>query len=143
MSLRLVGQATGGSNVPVDPETAIDDWAARAEQQAALTTELSERLLRAQASAESRGGEVVVTVDHSGGLARLRLSDRAMTLSASALGDLILATSQRAQANLAQQVSALVTGLYGADSETAAFVGGAYAEQFPEPDDEDEERDRR
>lgn len=127
----------------MDPEDAAADWAARVERQSALTTELSERLQQARASAESRGGEVVVTVDHSGGLADLRLSERAMRLSPSDLGETILATSRRAQATLAQQVADVVGSLYGAGSETAAFIGKTYSDQFPEPDDEGEERDRR
>jgi hypothetical protein len=108
-----------------------------------LTTELSERLQQATASAESRGGEAVVTVDHSGGLADLRLSDRAMRMTPRELAEIILATSRRAQAQLAQQVTDLVNGLYGSGSDTAAFIGRTYTAQFPEPGDHDEERGRR
>lgn len=127
----------------MEPEDAVADWAARVERQSALTMDLSERLQQARASAESRGGEVVVTVDHSGGLADLRLSERAMRLLPSALSEIILATSRRAQATLAQQVADVVASLYGAGSETAAFIGEAYSKQFPELDDVGEERDRR
>ena len=144
MSLKLGCQGGGnGGSVSMDPEDAIEDWAARVERQSTLTTELSERLQQAQASAESRDGEVRVTVDHSGGLADLRLAERAMRLSATDLSEIILATSRRAQAQLAKDVAELVSGLYGAGSQTAAFIGGTYAAQFPEPDDQDEERDRR
>lgn len=128
--------------MPIDPEAAIDDWAARADRQAALTAQLSERLKQARASAESRDGEVVVTVDHSGGLADLRLSPQAMRLSPAAMGEMILATNRRAQAKLAEQVNDLMGALYGAGSETASFIGRTYSEQFPEPPDEDEERHR-
>ncbi|GAB1688679.1 YbaB/EbfC family nucleoid-associated protein [Krasilnikovia sp. M28-CT-15] len=129
--------------MPLDPDDVVDDWARRIEQQTALTTELSERLQGSKASAESPGGEATVTVDHSGGLADLRLSARAMQLSPDELAEIILATSRRAQAKLAQQVTDLVSGLYGAGSETAAFIGGTYAAQFPEPDDQDEADTRR
>ena len=128
----------------MDPEDAIEDWAVRAERQAALTAELGERLQQQRASAESTGGEVDLTVDHSGGLAGLRLTDRAMRLAPDALAEMILATSRRAQAKLAERVSEMVGSIYGAGSETASWIGGAYAEQFPEPDeDDDEERARR
>ena len=60
--------------LPLDPEDAIAGWAQRIEQQTALTTELSERLQQATGSAESPGGKVAVTVDHSGGLPDLRLT---------------------------------------------------------------------
>jgi DNA-binding protein YbaB len=127
----------------MDPEDAIADWAARAELHASLSMELSERLQQAKASAESRDGEVSVTVDHSGGLADLRITERGIRLSADDLSEIILATSRRAQAQLAQAISELVSSLYGAESETASFIGGTYAAQFPQADDQDEERDRR
>jgi DNA-binding protein YbaB len=128
--------------VPYSPEDYLADWERRVEQQTALTAELSERMERTRATAESRGGEAVVTVDSSGGLAELRLTDRAMRLSADELAAVILDTSRRAQAKMAQQVSDLVSSMYGASSETAYFISNAYSRQFPEPP-EDEERDRR
>jgi hypothetical protein len=66
-----------------------------------------------------------------------------MRLSPTELGEVILATSRRAQAKLAQEVTDMVSGLYGSDSDTAAFIGGVYSEQFPEPDDEGGEDARR
>lgn len=104
-----------------------------------LTKELSQRMQRNTATVESRGGEAVVTVDYSGGLAALQLSYDAMRLTASSLASVILGTSRRAQAKMAQQMVDMVKGTYGSDSETAAFIGGAYSEQFPEQP-EDEER---
>lgn len=129
--------------MPLDPEDVIAYWAQRVERQTMLTTELSERLQQAKASAESPGGEALVTVDHSGGLANMRLSDRAMRMSPAQLAEIILVTSRRAQAELAQRVADVVKGLYGADSDTAAFIGGIYLEQFPEPEDGDQKRVRR
>jgi hypothetical protein len=128
--------------MPIDPEDMLADWEQRVEQQVALTTELSQAMEQSSASAESRGGEVVVKVGSSGGLTDLRIADRAMALPAAELAALIVETSQRAQASLAEQVNELVGQLYGLSSETAAFISGAYARQFPEPVDE-EERERR
>lgn len=129
--------------MPVDPEDLLVDWQQRAAQQAELSTELSRRMQEITAGAESPGGEVTTTVDHAGGLAGLRLSPAAMRLPADELAELILGTSRRAQAKLAARMADLVTGLYGADSPTAAFVAGTYAEQFPRPERDEEERDRR
>lgn len=129
--------------MPIDPEDAIAGWAQRVEQQTSRTTELSERLQQARASAESPGGEVVVTVDQSGGLADLRLGERAMRLPPTKLAEIILGTSRQAQATLARQVADVVSELYGSDSETAAFIGGVYTAQFPEQDEQGEERDPR
>ena len=87
------------------------------------------------------GRDNSATVDHSGGLADLRLSDRAMRLSATELAAIILHTSRQAQAAMPKQMGDMVRGLYGSDSDTAAFIANTYAEQFPEPPDE--ERDPR
>jgi hypothetical protein len=129
--------------VQLDPEEVITDWERRVEQQTALTTELSRRMQETTATAESRGGEAVVTVDHSGGLTGLRISDRAMRLTAAELAELILATSRRAQAEMARRMTELAQGIYGAGSETASFIAGAYTAQFPEPAGDDEDGDRR
>ncbi|MBL7258195.1 YbaB/EbfC family nucleoid-associated protein [Paractinoplanes lichenicola] len=129
--------------MPLDPEDFLVDWERKVEQQTAMTTELSRRMQDTRATAESRGGEAVVTVDQSGGLAALELTDRAMRLSPEELSRTILETSRRAQARLAEQMTEIVTGLYGAGSDTAAFIGGAYAEQFPTPPEDDDTEERR
>ena len=126
--------------MPLDPEEYLADWAQRAEQQTLLTTELSQRMQAMTAVAESPGGEAVVTVGSSGGLAELTLADHAMRKSPADLADLILSASREAQAKLARQITDLATGLYGADSETAAFIGGTYTAQFPEPTEDEERR---
>jgi hypothetical protein len=128
--------------VPVDPDDLLADWGRRAEQQATLTAELSERMQQTTATVEAHGGEAVVTVDSSGGLAALRLTERAMRLSAGELAEIILVTSRRAQATMAQEIAGVVADVYGAGSETASFITGAYTTQFPELP-EDEERARR
>ncbi|GAB2568668.1 hypothetical protein Aab01nite_44560 [Paractinoplanes abujensis] len=129
--------------MPLDPEDFLVDWERKVEQQTAMTTELSRRMQDTRAAAESRGGEVVVTVDQSGGLAALTLTDRALRLSPGELAELILETSRRAQARLAERMTELVTGIYGPGSDTANFIGGAYAEQFPPPPEDDETEERR
>ncbi len=128
--------------MPLDPEDIIADWERRAEQQVTLSTELSQQIQATVATVESDGGEAVVTVDHSGGMAGLRLTERAMRLSPADLAEIILTTSRRAQAKMAQQVVEVVHETYGSESDTASFIAGAYTTQFPEPIDDDE-RGRR
>jgi DNA-binding protein YbaB len=128
--------------VPRDPEEMLADWELRVQEQTTLTSELSERLERTTASVEATDGAATVTVDSSGGLTDLRISDEAMRLPARELASIILDTSRRAQAKMAQQMVDVVSGLYGAGSETASFIGGVYTERFPQPP-EDEERDGR
>jgi hypothetical protein len=128
--------------VPRDPEDLLADWERRINEQTTLTAELGQRIEQNSASVRSTGGEAVVTVDSSGGLAGLRLTDAAMHLPASELALIILDTNRRAQAKLARQMVDLVASVYGTDSDSASFIGGAYTERFPEQPD-DEERDRR
>jgi hypothetical protein len=120
----------------------VAGWEQRVEEQAALSAELSRRMQQASATVDSDDGAAAVTVDYSGGLADLRLTERAMRLSPGELAEVILATSRRAQAKMAQEMTAVVQGMYGSGSQTASFIAGAYAEQFPEPPDE-QERGRR
>lgn len=127
--------------MPLDPEDMLSDWERRAEQQTQLTMELSQRMQQNTATVESHGGEAVVTVDHTGGLAALQISDAAMRIPSNDLASVILATSRRAQAKMAQQMADLVKGMYGSDSATAAFITDTYTGQFPEQP-EDEERGR-
>jgi hypothetical protein len=128
--------------VPQDPEEILHDWQRRVEQQTTLTSELSRRLEENSASAESRDGEATVTVNSSGGMTGLRISERGMRLPATELASIILDTNRRAQARMARQMVEVVTRLYGAGSETASFIGGVYTGQFPQPPD-GEERDGR
>jgi DNA-binding protein YbaB len=121
----------------------LADWEYRIQQQAALTSELSQRLERGTASVEAADGVATVTVDSSGGMTELRIAERAMRLPADELASIILDTNRRAQAKMARQMADVVSDLYGAGSETASFIGGVYADRFPEPPDDDEERDRR
>jgi broad specificity phosphatase PhoE len=129
--------------VPVDSGDVLRDWQQRAEQQAEFSLELSRRMQETTATVESAGGEVVVTVDHSGGMTDLRLAGSAMRMSAGELAALILGTGRRAQAAMAGRMAELVKGMYGADSATTAFIAGTYAEQFPVQPDDDEKRGRR
>jgi DNA-binding protein YbaB len=128
--------------VPRDPEEMLADWEHRIQQQSALTSELSQRLEETSASVESTEGVATVTVDSSGGMTELRISEKAMRLPAAELASIILDTNRRAQAKMARQMVDVVSGLYGAGSETASFIGGVYTDRFPDPP-EDEERDRR
>jgi DNA-binding protein YbaB len=124
--------------------TTPDDWLRSFERQAQehveRATELSRRLQESSVTVESPRGEVRLTVDSTGGLSSLDFGREARDLPLDELAALVLRTSRRAQARLAETVSEAATRLYGGGSETAAFLGSTYAERFPQIDDEDEER---
>lgn len=125
-----------------DPEEDLADWTRRAEEQAALAAVLSQRIEQTTASFESDGGELVVTVDSSGGMSDLRLTARAMRLPPGRLASLILDSTRRAQARMAERVVDEVSTLYGPGSDTASFVGGVYTSRFPKPPASKERRQR-
>lgn len=97
-----------------------------------LGAEFGRQTEAATASASSDGGEATVTVDSTGGMTGLYLSEHAMRLTADELASIILDTSGRAQAKMAKQMVDLVNDIYGPESPTASFVSGAYLRQFPQ-----------
>ncbi|MEU4424628.1 YbaB/EbfC family nucleoid-associated protein [Actinoplanes sp. NPDC024001] len=123
-----------------DPENLLGDWERRVREQTELTTELSRRMQEAEASETSPDGEVHLTVDHTGSLSGLQLTDRAMHLPADDLAHLILNSSRRAQARMAQQMAEVARTLYGSGSPTTALIADAYRSQFPAAAGEEGER---
>ncbi|RZU48483.1 YbaB/EbfC DNA-binding family protein [Krasilnikovia cinnamomea] len=120
--------------------TMPDDWIRtfelRAQEQAARAHELSRQLQERSVTVASADGEVRLTVDSAGGLAGLEFGRGASELSLEDLAALVLQTSRRAQARLAESMSEAVAQVFGQGSETASFVSQAYAERFPRPDDD-------
>lgn len=125
--------------------TTPDDWLRtferQAQEQVERATELSRRLQQSTVTLSSAHGEVRLTVDSSGGLTALDFGRDAADLPLDELAALVLRTSRRAQARLAETVSEAAAQLYGNGSETAAFLGSTYNDRFPRSDeDEDEEK---
>jgi DNA-binding protein YbaB len=126
--------------MPLDPIDLMTSFGARVEEQKQRALQLSAELEAADVAVRSDGGEVTVRVDSAGGLADLVFHSAAEALSRDELARLVLATSRRAQAMLAEKVGDLVSSLYGEGSGTAAFVVDAYASRYPQPPKEDSEK---
>ena len=101
---------------------------------------LSRRLEQSSTVVESRGGEVRVAVDSTGGLSALQFGSTARDVPLDRLADLVLTTSRQAQARLADSLGELAAQLYGPGSSTATFISQTYAERFPAPDDDGDQR---
>lgn len=127
--------------------TTPDDWIRslelQAKEQVERSLELSRRLQGHAVSSSSPAGEVRLTVDSSGGLAGLRFGAGARELPMDECASLIVQTSRRAQADLARSMSEVASEVFGRGSQTAAFVGAAYAERFPEPVEDQGDEGRR
>ena len=124
----------------LDPDEVVRSLEAHVEAQTQRALQLSAELESAEVSVRSPNGEVTVRVNSAGGLAGLEFHAGSDALSRNELAELVLATSRKAQARLAQRVGELVSGMYGASSSTTAFVTEAYTKKYPEPDDESETR---
>jgi DNA-binding protein YbaB len=116
-------------NKPVHPgQPEIADIAARAQ-------EAKERLQQVAATATSRDGAATVTVNVSGALQQLVFGPKADQMSRGELAASVLATAHRAQAQAAQQLTAVMAPLIGGDSDAMKFL----EEQIPTPDVPEEE----
>jgi len=124
----------------LNPEDALRSFELRAEAQVQRTLHLSAELEAAEVTVRSPGGEVTVRVNSAGGLADLRFHPESDRLSRDDLARLVLTTSRRAQAKLAERVAELTASLYGTGSGTAAFVSQAYASRYPPPEEDSETR---
>ncbi len=110
-------------------ERRIDEQLDRAERLKAAMDEV-------RVTARSRQGDLQVTVDSTGALTGLRLSQEALRRSPQELAGEILGVTRCAQVSLADRMRQVTAEVLGRDSETARFVADAYAEQFaPGPQD--------
>jgi DNA-binding protein YbaB len=98
---------------------------------------------RVRVTAHGGDGAVEVTIDSTGGLVDLHLTEAGLRLGAAALAAEILATARRAQAQLPEVMSQTMASVLGPGSDTARFVTETYAERFPAPPDDADERTRR
>jgi len=116
-----------------DADQMLRDFERRIDDQLVQADRVRTELEAVRATAHGHDGAVEVTVDSSGALADLHLTTAALRLRPEELSGEILATARRAQAQLAERMSALINGILGPDSETARFVSDTYQERFPPP----------
>jgi hypothetical protein len=108
----------------------IDDWQSSIEDRAARAKALSERVTGLRASARSRDGLVVVTVDSTGAIVDLRLDEQTRDRPAADTAHAILTVMRAAQANLAPLVRQAATEELGADDPTAKAIVTSYSRRF-------------
>ncbi|SDG21050.1 YbaB/EbfC DNA-binding family protein [Lentzea fradiae] len=121
----------GGS--PEQVERQIEDWAQQAEQKAQRYQQMSAAVSAVSATESSPDGVVKVTVNASGAMSALELTDRIREQSGSAVAAQIMACVQRAQAKLAGQVAAAMQATIGDEQSTIDTVVSGYEQRFPEP----------
>lgn len=121
----------GGS--PEQVERQLEEWAQQAEQKAERYQEMGAAVSAVSTTETSPDGVVTVTVNASGAVSALELTDRIREQSGSAVAAQIMACIQRAQAKLAAQVAAAMQATIGDEQSTIDTVVSSYEQRFPEP----------
>ncbi|NUT46634.1 MAG: YbaB/EbfC family nucleoid-associated protein [Saccharothrix sp.] len=116
---------------PPRTEQEIARWAAQVGALAERFRALERDLGSVAVTETSHDGVVRVTVDASGVLRHLELSDRTREFSGRTLSAHVLATLRRAQARIADEVSRLAADVAAEDPAGAAAVVAGYRRQFP------------
>ena len=119
----------------------LDAQIAAAEAKLQRAKELETKVQNLKGRASSRRGEVSVTVDSSGGLSDLKLTDAATALTASDLAGLILETFHKAHRKVTESYVDMVNDEFGKDSPTArAAADEAWGRVTTDVDDEDDNK---
>jgi DNA-binding protein YbaB len=117
-------------------ELEVRRWAAAVEAKAQRYQEMQAQVGQVTATESSPDGVVQVTVESSGLVTDLRISDRSQDMPGSRLAALVLATMRRAQARITDQVADVLRHTIGDDPATVDSMVASYRQRFPEPEPE-------
>jgi DNA-binding protein YbaB len=132
---------TGSMFAGATPEQAsqrVEEWAQQFAAKAERYQEMQAQVARLSSTEASPDGAVRVTVDASGVVTGLELSERAMQLRPQQLAAQILDVMRRAQSRLTGQVAEVMQQTVGEDQATVQSVVASYQQRFPEPPPEPE-----
>lgn len=139
----------------LDPEGARDRlaaWKGKIDRLAADTLAMSDRLRELRVSASDPGGLAEVTVDSTGALVDLRLTDRIQRTSPETVSRAVLATLGLARQQLADRSQEVIADTVGANSPAGRAIAERVGQQLrggPAPErpapavDDDEGFDNR
>ncbi|WP_188316788.1 YbaB/EbfC family nucleoid-associated protein [Solihabitans fulvus] len=118
-------------NGPEDVERLVDQWSARVAERARQFQVVQQGVSSVVVSEEAAGGAIRVTVDSSGNVRDIALSEDIQRMSASTVAQQIMGCIKRAQAQLAGRVQGIMAEVAPGDPEAAAAVVGNYQQKFP------------
>lgn len=134
----------------LDPDGArerLAAWKGRIDELAAHTQAMGERLKDLRVTARDPGGMGEVTVDSTGAVVDLELTEQIQRSAPSAVAQAILATIRSARATLAQRSQEVIAETMGAESTTGRAIAEKLGRQFggepAERSDDDEHFDSR
>ncbi|HEV2782708.1 MAG TPA: YbaB/EbfC family nucleoid-associated protein [Actinophytocola sp.] len=139
----------------LDPDGARERllaWKGRIDKLAADTQEMSDRLQSVRVSASDPTGLAEVTVDSTGGLVDLRLTDRIHRVAPDVVARTIMATIGEARSKVADRSQEIIAETVGTESPAAREIaervgrqlrGGPAPQRATGPGDEEEDFDTR
>ena len=128
-----------------DPEAAnrlIDNWESSLKERAAQAKSFADQGAGVTVTARDPDGIVEVTVDSTGAVTALNLSERIRKQPAVEVADLILATMRKAQAQLSRRMAEVAAETMGGDSDVTRAVVASYEKRFPATPPEEQNHGR-
>lgn len=124
------GTLFGGN--PDDTVRSLDEIARKARERHQRFAVVREQVQGVAVTEQSPDGAVRVTVQSSGALTDLVLSDKVRQMNPNRLASHVLSCVQRAQGRLADRVQAIVDGA-APDDETGRRIVESFRDRFPQP----------
>jgi hypothetical protein len=145
----MSADVAGGGGV-LDPDSAMDRlaaWKDRIDKLAADTKAMSDRLQELRVTAKDDNGLAVVTVDSTGALVDLSLSERIQRVAPQVVASTIMDTIGRARQAVADRSQEIIADTVGTESPAARAIAERVGRQLRglDPDDAamDDDRGRR
>ncbi|ONI81462.1 hypothetical protein ALI144C_19205 [Actinosynnema sp. ALI-1.44] len=138
---------TGGILDPDAARERVAAWKGRIDKLAADTQAMSDRLQQVRVTASDPGGLAEVTVDSTGALVDLRLTERIQRTAPDTVAQAVMSLLQQARREVADQSQEVIAETMGPDSAAgqaiAERVGRHLRGTPPQAADEDEDFDPR
>lgn len=120
-------------NGSLSSSAGIDQWVAQARAKAERYQQMSAQAGQVSVTESSKDGLVTVTIDSSGNVTDLRITDRVREMSGTEVAAEVLLTMRRAQAKLPEKLAEVMAATIGDDGTTVDTIVGNYRAKFPEP----------
>ena len=120
-------------NGSLSSSAGVDQWVAQARAKAERYQEMRAQAGHVSVTESSKDGMVTVSIDSSGNVTDLRITDRVRELSGAEVAAEVLLTMRRAQARLPEKLAEVMAATIGDDPGTAETIVGNYRAKFPEP----------
>lgn len=124
---------------PIATRARIEQQVADAERRAEKAAQVRDDIAGLREQATSSGRDVAVTVDSSGRLAEVKLTDAAYNRSPAALGALIVALASEAQRAAGARAVEIAAEAFGAEDAAVEHLREEIA-QFPDPSEDAQPR---